>query len=59
MAAAAQAVRARGGVYLWWTSVNWNDGAQRFYATLGASDETVHAHALTFDAFERLADEGE
>ena len=58
---AAVALRARqeGRGFLWWASRAWNDEAKRFYAALGAKTEPVNAHALTFDAFETLAKEGE
>ena len=52
---AAAAVKARGGEYLWWNAADWNDDARAFYRGLGAGDESVRAHAVTFEAFERLA----
>jgi len=59
MAAIAREAKALGKNYLWWTSSAWNETAHEFYAAIGASSEPVIAHALTFEAFEALADEGE
>ncbi|MDX2224001.1 MAG: GNAT family N-acetyltransferase [Rhodospirillaceae bacterium] len=58
MAACAATARRAGTSYLWWCSKAWNVDAQAFYRKLGASDEPVVAHALTFERFEALADEG-
>jgi ribosomal protein S18 acetylase RimI-like enzyme len=58
MAACAATARRAGGSYLWWCSEAWNVDAQAFYRKLGASEEPVVAHALTFDRFDALADEG-
>jgi len=35
-----------------------NQNARAFYASLGAKTESVFAHALTFSAFDNLAEEG-
>lgn len=59
VAALAAEARARGKTYLGWVSKAWNTEAQAFYRSLGAIEEPVVAHALTFAAFERLADEHE
>jgi len=56
VSALAREARARGKTYLWWVSKEWNAEAHAFYASLGAQSEPVVAHALTFEAFERLAD---
>lgn len=58
MAAIAREAKARKKSYLWWTSSAWNAEAHEFYAALGANAEDVKAHALTFEAFEALAQEG-
>jgi len=58
IAAAAGAARAEGGSFLWWTALPGNAGGQAFYRALGASGEPLFAYALTFAAFDRLA-EGE
>lgn len=58
LAHAAARVKAEGGVFLWWTSADWNDAARGFYTRLGASDVPVKAHALTFEAFDALAAQG-
>ena len=55
MAAVAGAARERGAAFVWWTAKPQNETALRFYARLGAHSEPVVAHALAFDAFERLA----
>jgi GNAT superfamily N-acetyltransferase len=56
-ACAAEAKRQRRG-FLWWVSKAWNVDAHHFYHTIGAIEEPVMAHALTYKAFEKLADEG-
>ncbi|MEL6979974.1 MAG: GNAT family N-acetyltransferase [Pseudomonadota bacterium] len=56
IAHAAASVRAEGGVYLWWASAPFNEQGRAFYASFGATDETIHAHALTRGAFDALAD---
>jgi GNAT superfamily N-acetyltransferase len=53
-ALAAEATR-RNLTFLWWTSKPQNAGAHAFYASLGATNENVRAHALFGDAFEQLA----
>jgi len=55
--ALSRTARARGGGFLWWTSKPWNTRAQAAYAAWGATADTVHAHALFGEAFERLAQE--
>lgn len=57
--AVACEVRLAGGSYLWWASQPWNRVAHATYQRLGAQHKSVHAHALTFDAFEAAADRGE
>jgi GNAT superfamily N-acetyltransferase len=61
VAAVAREARASGRTFLWWASRAWNADAQRFYDTLGVVNEDVvaHAHALTFAAFDELAEEGD
>jgi GNAT superfamily N-acetyltransferase len=53
--AVARESRRRGGSFVWWASKPWNADAHAFYRALGANEEPVVAHALTGDAFERLA----
>jgi ribosomal protein S18 acetylase RimI-like enzyme len=55
VAAAARAVRAAGGTFLWWTALPTNAGGQAFYRAIGAQGETLLAYALTDTAFARLA----
>lgn len=50
--------RRRGATFVGWVSRAWNAEAQAFYRTLGAIEEPVIAHAVVFDAFAALADEG-
>lgn len=59
VAAVAKRAKARGRTFLWWVSRGWNEGAQKFYASLGATNEPVMAHALTFSAFDTLASDGD
>jgi GNAT superfamily N-acetyltransferase len=56
VAAAAREARARGGTFLWWTSLPSNARAAAFCAALGAYPEMVRAHVLARDAFDRLAE---
>lgn len=56
LAVVADAARARGRTFVWW--VARGDDARAFYRTLSLVEAQATAHALTFDAFERLADEG-
>lgn len=51
--------KARGRTFLWRVSRGWNEEAQKFYASLGATNEPVMAHALTFSAFDTLASDGD
>ncbi|WGF89109.1 GNAT family N-acetyltransferase [Marinivivus vitaminiproducens] len=57
--AVARTAKERGLTFVWWTSKTWNTGAHAFYRRLGAEDQTVVAHALHGDAFDRLAGEDE
>jgi L-amino acid N-acyltransferase YncA len=56
MAAVAREARAAGCAFFWWTAKQWNTEALRFYRDLGAISETVVAHALFGEAFDRLID---
>lgn len=58
MAALARAAKSRGLIYLWWASRTDNAEANTFYRRLGAKSQTILAHALTFEAFDKLAEEG-
>lgn len=58
MAAVAARAKERGASHVWWASMPFNYQARRFYARLGASDETLHAHAVFGRAFDRLAAKG-
>lgn len=55
MASVAAAAKADGRSFLWWCSKPWNREAQAFYASLGAIEEDIKAHAVFGEAFERLA----
>lgn len=57
VAAVARHAKKNGRSFLWWVSKEWNQDARALYASLGAKSESVFAHALTFSAFESLADE--
>lgn len=57
MVALARLARDEGRTFLWWSSKVWNTGAQAFYRKLGATEETVKAHALFGEAFVALAEE--
>lgn len=57
VAAAARHVRRDGGSFLWWTALPGNARGHAFYRAIGAEDEPLRAFALTFDAFDRLAQE--
>ncbi|MDA7948831.1 MAG: GNAT family N-acetyltransferase [Hyphomicrobiaceae bacterium] len=59
VAAVASAARARRLRFLWWVSESWDENAQRFYAALGASHEPYVAHAVSFETFDALAEEGD
>ncbi len=59
VAAVAARAKARELRFVWWVSETWDEDAQGFYATLGASHDPFIAHAVSFDAFEALASEGE
>jgi GNAT superfamily N-acetyltransferase len=56
LAAVARSGRARGATYLWWNSKVWNTQAHAAYDALGATKETVVAHAIVAERFERLAE---
>lgn len=58
-AAVARAARERGLRFVWWVSEAWDENAQAFYASLGASHDPMIAHAVSFEDFEALADEAE
>lgn len=58
VAGVARRTRESGGSYVWWVAQPWNKPAHDFYARLDASGEVMRAHALVWDVFERLADEG-
>ncbi len=56
MAEVAREARQAGCVFFWWTAKQWNTEALAFYRRLGAAAETVVAHALFGEAFDRLID---
>ena len=56
MSAAAAHARARGGNYVWLTTVSDNHDADRFYRRIADIREPVVAFAVTATAFEDLAD---
>lgn len=58
VAAMAAEARARGGRFLWWTSLPGNAAAHRFYASVGGAGEDVRAFALAGAAFDGLAAAG-
>lgn len=57
MAALSREAKRRQRLFLWWISNGWNDAARAFYASLGAEDEPVVAHALSEPALSALAKE--
>ncbi len=57
VAEVARLAKARGGVFVWWTSKLANTQAHAAYARLGAFTEPVLAHAVFDDAFEALVAE--
>ncbi len=59
VAGVAAAAKARDLKFMWWVSEAWDENAQGFYASLGATHDPFIAHALSFDAFEKLVQEGE
>lgn len=59
VAAVAAEARRQGRAFVWWCSHTDNEAANRLYATLADIHEPIVAHALAFDAFDRLAAEGE
>ncbi len=54
MAVIVHSAKRSGRRYLWWASKLWNKPAQKVYAAWGASSETVMAHALFGEAFDRF-----
>jgi len=56
MAAVAREARQAGCVFFWWTAKQWNTEALAFYRALGATADTVVAHALFGTAFDHLID---
>ena len=54
MAAVAREARDSDCVFFWWTAKAWNNEALAFYRGLGANAESVVAHALFGEAFDRL-----
>jgi ribosomal protein S18 acetylase RimI-like enzyme len=58
VAAVAHDAQKRGRSYLWWVAKPWNTEAAAFYAAIGARAEPIIAHALVFDTFNNLAQEG-
>ena len=59
VAEVARLAKARGGIFVWWTSKPANAEAQAAYARLGAFTEPVLAHAVFDEAFETLVAEAE
>jgi len=59
VSACAAFAKGQGKTFLWWASKAWNTDAQAFYRKLGAIEEPIMAHALTFAKFTALAEEGE
>ncbi len=55
----ARLAKARGGVFVWWTSKSANTEARAAYARLGAFTEPVLAHAVFDEAFDALVAEAE
>ncbi|MFO1039091.1 MAG: GNAT family N-acetyltransferase [Geminicoccaceae bacterium] len=47
--------KAEGRVFVWWCAKEWNSGAQKLYAALGAVEEPIRSYAVTGEAFDRLA----
>jgi GNAT superfamily N-acetyltransferase len=58
VAAVAAHAMTRDMKFLWWVSEAWDEQAQGFYVALGASHDPMIAHSLSFENFDRLADEG-
>lgn len=56
IAAVARDGRRRGRTFVWW--VARGDDARAFYRTFTDVEQPVTAHAITFETFQRLADEG-
>jgi GNAT superfamily N-acetyltransferase len=55
LAAVAALAKAEGRSFLWWNSKEGNARAQAFYRDVGATEETVKAHALFGPAFDAMA----
>jgi ribosomal protein S18 acetylase RimI-like enzyme len=58
VAAVVAEARRRDASFLWWAVRPWNEAARGFYRSLGAVEEPMIACALTFEAFDRLAEAG-
>lgn len=58
IASVAARARSRGATHLWWSSMPGNLPARRFYASIGATNERLHTHALFGKSFASLAAEG-
>lgn len=54
LAAIVRHAKAEGRSYLWWASKIWNKEAQRVYRAWGATQETIMAHSLYGEAFDRF-----
>lgn len=59
VAAVAGSARTRDLRFIWWVSEAWDEDAQGFYASLGASHDPMISHSLSTDSFNALAEEGE
>lgn len=59
VAAVSAKAKEMGRTYVWWTVKDWNEQAKAFYRSLGADSDPITAFALTFEHFEKLAEEGE
>lgn len=58
VAAVAAHAKVQDMKFLWWVSEAWDEKAQGFYAALGAAHDPMIAHSLSFENFDKLADEG-
>ena len=59
VAAVAAEARRQGRTFVWWCSRAGNEPANAFYEQIAEIHEPGLAHARAFDAFARLAAEGE
>jgi ribosomal protein S18 acetylase RimI-like enzyme len=59
VAAVAARARAEQRRFVWWVSRSQNRGAQKLYAGLANFSEPTLAHAIAFEAFDRLVGEHE